>query len=204
MPAVSGHWCEGTGRLHVNVLELVEHFALFIPQEDLSERVVAAQSEVEPVSEGERLEHHGSSRRQSLELSELLIGPFEHLGVTNVARHGQVQILPLLESFDCHHVLNERNFIVENELQGALVPQENDWRLRATGNDKVRLSVHLDKLGICVAEPLVEILVGEETSLVAFRLVRPLVQSGQASLGAVHNHEVPVSVHMEDLNVIWL
>lgn len=66
IPAVGGHRCERTGRLHVNVLELVERFALFIPQEDLCERVVASQGEVEPVCEGEGLEHHGSSRRQSL------------------------------------------------------------------------------------------------------------------------------------------
>lgn len=93
---------------------------------------------------------------------------------------------------------------MENELQGALVPQEDDGRLGATGHDKVGLPVYLDKLGICVAEPLVEVLVGEETSFVALRLVCPLVQSGQASLGAVHDHKVPVSVHVEDLNVVWL
>lgn len=81
-------------------------FGLFIPEEDLCERVVTAQSKVESVCEGERLEHHRSSRRQSLQLGKLLISPFEDFGVTNVAGHGQVQILLLLESFDCHHILN--------------------------------------------------------------------------------------------------
>lgn len=93
---------------------------------------------------------------------------------------------------------------MENELQGAFVPQEDDGQLRATGYDEVGLPIHTDKLSICVTKPLVEKLVGEETRFVAFRLVGPLVQSGQAGLGAVHNHKEPVAVHLEDLNVIWL
>lgn len=109
-----------------------------------------------------------------------------------------------MKSFDCHHILNKRDLIVENKLQGALVPQEDDGRLGATGHDEIGLPIHIDKLGICVAEPLVEILVGEETSFIALRLVSPFVQGGQTSLGAVHDHKVPVSVHVEDLNVVWL
>lgn len=49
-----------------------------------------------------------------------------------------------------------------------------------------------------------EELVRVEASFIAVWLVSPLVQSRQTRLGAVHNHKVPPTVHLEDLNVIWL
>ena len=126
IPAVCGHDCKRPRRLHVNVLELVKGFGLRVPEVDLCEGVVAAEGEVVPVSEGERLEDHGSSRRQSLHLREHLVGPFEDLGVTDVAGRGQVQVSVLPKRFDCHHVVHILNLTMENELQGAFVPQVDD------------------------------------------------------------------------------
>lgn len=179
-------------------------FGLLIPEVDLCECIVTAQSKVESVCERERLEDHGSSRGQSLKLSELLVGPPEDFGVTNEASHGQIQLLLHRESFDCHHVIDMWDFTVKYEFEGALVPQEKNRWLRAAGYDEVGLPIHLHKLGICVTKPLMEKLVGVETSFVAVWLVSPLVQSRQTCFGAVHNHKVPITVHLEDLNVIWL
>lgn len=204
IPPVGGHCCKCTGRLHVNVLELVKLFGLHIPEVDLCEGIITAQRKVVPVCEGERLEDHRSSRGQSLHLSEHLIGPLEDFGVTDVARHGQIQLVIHPERFDRHHIVDLRDFTVKYELQGALVPQEDDRWLRATGYDEVGLPVHLYKLSICIPKPLVEELVRVETSFIAVWLVSPLVQSRQTRLGAVHNHKVPSTVHLEDLNVIWL
>lgn len=182
----------------------MKRFGLCIPEVDLCERKVTAQSKIKSVCEGEWLEDHRSTRRQSLQLSEQLIGPLQDFGVTDVASHGQIQIPLLLESFDRHHIVDLWNFTVKYEFQRALVPQEDDRWLRATGYDEVGLPVHLDKLSICVTKPLVEKLVGEESSFIATWLVSPLVQSRQSCLGAVHNHKVPIAIHLEDLNVIWL
>lgn len=104
----------------------MKRFGLPIPEVDLCERIIAAKCKVVPVCEGERLEDHRSSRRQSLHLRELLIGPLEDFGVTDVASHGQIQLILLPESLDRHHVVDMRDFAVKYELQGALVPQVHD------------------------------------------------------------------------------
>lgn len=119
--------------LHVNVLELVKGFALHIPKVDLGKRVITAQSQVVSVPEGERLKDHGSSRRQSLDLSELLVGPFKDFGITNVAGHSQKQLTVHPERFHCHHVVYIWNFTMECEFLGVFVPQVDDRWLRPTG-----------------------------------------------------------------------
>lgn len=49
-----------------------------------------------------------------------------------------------------------------------------------------------------------EELVGVETGFVAVWVVAPFVQSRQSSFGAVHNHKIPITVDLEDLDVVWL
>lgn len=132
-PPVGGHHGEWARRLHVDILKFVKRLGLGVPEVDLREGVIAAKSEVESVREGERLEDHGSSRGKRLHLRELLVGPIDDFGVTDVAGQSQVQATVHSESFDGHHVVYVWDLAVECELQGAFVPQVDDWWLRAAG-----------------------------------------------------------------------
>lgn len=49
-----------------------------------------------------------------------------------------------------------------------------------------------------------EKLVGVEARLIAVRLVRPLVERGQARFWTVHNQKIPITIHLENLHVVWL
>lgn len=60
------------------------------------------------------------------------------------------------------------------------------------------LAVQVQELCVGVTEPLVQRLVGVEA------LVVPLVERGEAGLGAVSNHEKPIGADLEGLDVVGL
>lgn len=148
--------------------------------------------------EGEWLQGHGAPRRQRLDLGELLGTPADHLGVANVARHGQVEFVVDAKVLDGDHVLHVGDVALLHKLPAVAAPLVNDRHLRATGQDQVGLAVQVQELCVSVAEPLVQRLVGVET------LVVPLVERGEAGLGAVGNDEKPIGANLEGLNVVGL
>ena len=198
VPAAGGHQGEGARRLDVHLLEALKLFLLRVPQVDLREGVVAAQRQVVALLEGEGLQDHGASRRQRLDLHKLLGAPVQQLGVPDVTRHGQVEFLLDPEVFHCHHVLHVGDLSLLDELLVAAAPLVDDRHLGAAGQDEVGLAVHVQELCVRVAEPLVQRLVRVEA------LVVPLVQCGQARLGAVGDHKVPVAGDLEGFNVVGL
>lgn len=196
VPAVSGHHGEGAGGLDVSLLEALKHLHLAVPQVHLREGVVTSQRQVVAPFEGEGLQGHGAPRRQRLDLGELLGAPADHLGVADVARHGQVELVVDAEVLDGDHVLHVGDVALQDELLAAAAPLVDDRHLRATGQEEVGFAVQVQELCIGVAEPLVQRLVGVEALLV------PLVERGEASLGAVGNHEKPICADLEGFDVV--
>lgn len=148
--------------------------------------------------EGERLQGHGAPRRQRLDLCELLGAPADHLRVADVARHGQVEFVVNEKVFDGDHILHVGDVTLLDKLLVAAAPLVNDGHLRATGQDQVGFAVQVQELCVGVAEPLVQRLVGVEALFV------PLVECGEAGLGAVSNHEKPIGADLEGLDVVGL
>lgn len=79
--------------------------------------------------EGERLQGHGAARGQSLDLGELLGTPADHLGVADVARHCQVELVVDAKVLDGHHVLHVGDVALLDELLAAAAPLVNDGHL---------------------------------------------------------------------------
>lgn len=79
--------------------------------------------------EGEGLQGHRAPRRQRLDLCELLGTPADHLGVADVARHGQVELVVYAKVLDGDHVLHVGDVALQDKLLVAAAPLVNDGHL---------------------------------------------------------------------------
>lgn len=160
---VSGDCCEGTRRLHINLLKFFEQLLLFIPLVYLGERVVTPQGQVVILFKRKGLQGHGPPGWKSLDLHKLLTVPPHDPGVPDEAGEGKVEGILHSETLHRKHVLHVGNVTVGDKLLRTFVPLEDDGDLGAARQDQMRFPIDIHKFGIRVPEPLVQRLVGVES-----------------------------------------
>lgn len=196
--AIGGDHRKGARCLDVHLLEAVKKFHVVIPQVDLREGVVTPKGQVVAFFEGERLENHGASGGQGLDLYKLFGTPTYNLRVANVARHRQVELLLDAEVLYSYNVLHVGDLTLQGKLLAAPAPLVDHRHLRAACQDKVGLPIQVQELCICVTVPLMQRLVRIEA------LIVPLIEGGQARFGAVCDHKEPIRTDLKCLDVIGL
>lgn len=143
VPAVGGNHRKGARRLDVHLLEALKEFLVLVPKVNLRKGVVASQSQVVPFFEGERLQRHGTSGRNCLDLGKLFGAPPQNFGVADVSRQSQVQLLFDPEVLDSHYIFHVWNFSLLDELLAAPNPLVNHRNLRAARQNQMGLSIQV-------------------------------------------------------------
>lgn len=134
---VSGDGCEGTRRLHINLLKFFEELLLFIPLVYLGERIVTPQGQVVILFKRKGLQGHGPPGWESLDLHKLLTIPPHDPRVPDEAGEGKVEGVLHPEALHGQHILHVGDVAVRDKLLRAFIPLEDDGDLGAAGEDQV-------------------------------------------------------------------